>query len=99
MSHPELIESADRLVIHSPVPIGRRLFFAGLGVLPLLAPYELLIKPNWQHYRNPVFFFVMVISMGAIAISALLFFAAVAGLSSTMVFDRSTATFNYSFLG
>ena len=45
---------------------------------------------------NPFFFLAAFISAGATALSALLFFAGVAGLSSKIVFDRRTATFSYS---
>ncbi|MGK2905275.1 MAG: hypothetical protein ACSLFH_02885 [Desulfuromonadales bacterium] len=73
-----------------------RILLAALGFFPLLAPYELLIRIDWAHFMNPVFFLAAFISAGATALSAFLFFAAVAGLSSKIVFDRHTATFSYS---
>lgn len=96
MPHPELVERADRLEIRSPVHVGMRVLFAVLGLFPLLAPYELLIRVDWGHYLNPFFFLSAFISAGATAVSALFFFTAVAGLSSRMVFDRRAATFHYS---
>jgi hypothetical protein len=96
MSHPELVERAERLEIRSPMHVGMRLLLAALGFFPLLAPYELLIRIDWEHYLNLFFFLSAFISAGATAVSAFLFFAAVAGLNSTMVFDRRAATFNYS---
>ena len=96
MSHPELLERAERLEIRSPMRVGMRVLLAALGLFPLLAPYELLIRIDWEHFLNPFFFLAAFISAGATALSALLFFAGVAGLSSKIVFDRGTATFNYS---
>ena len=96
MSHPELLERAERLEIRSPMRVGMRVLLAALGLFPLLAPYELLIRIDWDHFMNPFFFLAAFVSAGATALSALLFFAAVAGLSSKIVFDRRTATFSYS---
>jgi hypothetical protein len=96
MSHPVLVEGADRLEIRSPMRVGMRVLLAALGFFPLVAPYELLIRIDWEHYVNPFFFLAAFISAGAAALSAFLFFAAIAGLSSKIVFDRSTATFSYS---
>ena len=96
MSHPELVQHADRMEIRSRMRVGMRILLAALGLFPLLAPYELLIKIDWEHFMNPFFFLAAFISAGAMALSAFLFFAAVAGLSSKIVFDRRTATFSYS---
>ena len=96
MSHPELVERMDCLEIRSRMRGGMRILLAALGLFPLLAPYELLIKIEWEHFVNPFFFLAAFISAGATALSAFLFFAAVAGLSSKIVFDKHTATFSYS---
>lgn len=96
MSHPVLVEHGHRLEIRSRMRVGMRVILAGLGLLPLLAPYELLIKTDWEHFMNPFFFLAALISAGAATLSAFLFFAAVAGLNSKMVFDRRASTFSYS---
>lgn len=96
MSHPELLEHMDCLEIRSRMRVGMRILLAALGIFPLLAPYELLVKIDWEHFMSPFFFLAAFISAGAMALSAFLFFAAVAGLSSKIVFDRRTATFSYS---
>jgi hypothetical protein len=96
MSHPELVEHADRIEVRSPMRVGMRVLLAALGLFPLLAPYELLIKPDWEHFMSPFFFLAASVSAGAAALSAFLFVAAVGGLSSRMVFDRRAATFSYS---
>jgi hypothetical protein len=74
-----------------------RVVFALLGLVPLLAPYELIVRIDWQSYLNPFFAFAAVISLGAMVVSAFLFFAAVAGLNSVMTFDRGTSTFTHTF--
>jgi len=96
MPHSTVLEHADRLEIRSPMRVGMRLLLAALGLFPLLAPYELLVRVDWEHYMHPLFFLAAFIAAGAAAISAFLFFAAVAGLSSKIVLDRRTATISYS---
>ena len=62
MSHPELLERAERLEIRSPMRVGMRVLLAALGLFPLLAPYELLIRIDWEHFMNPLFFLAAFIS-------------------------------------
>jgi hypothetical protein len=95
MSHPQLVEHADSLEIRSRMRVGMRVLLAAFGLIPLLAPYELLIKIDWTHFWNPFFFLAAFVAAGATAVSGLLFFAAVAGSSSKIVFDRRAATFSY----
>lgn len=96
MPHPELRESPNRLEIRSPMKVGMRVVLALIGLFPLIAPYELIIKIDWQTYLHPFFLFAALVSCGAIAVSALFFFAALAGISSVMSFDADTATFHHT---
>lgn len=96
MAPPHLIENEDRLEIRSPMRTGVRVLLAAIGLVPLLAPYELLIRVDWEHYLNPFFAFAAAVSFGAMAVSALFFYASVAGISSLMVFDRRAGTFSYA---
>jgi len=93
---PELVDHANRIEVRSPMRTGARVGFACLGVFPLVAPYELLVRIDWQEYLQPFFLLAAFLSAGAAALSAFLFFAAVAGLSSRMVFDGARSTFTYS---
>jgi hypothetical protein len=93
---PELVEHADHIEIHSPMRRGLRLAFALLALFPLLAPYELLVRIDWQSRLDPFFLVAAFISIGAVALSGFLIFAAVAGLSSRMAFDATRKTFTYS---
>jgi len=92
-----LIASDERLEIRSPMRPGMRVLLALLALFPLIAPYELLVRIDWQHYLNPFFFFAAFISAGAIAVSAFFVFAAIAGLSSEIIFDKSGSTLTHSF--
>lgn len=96
MSHPELREKDSRLEVRSPMRPGMRVLLAALAAFPLIAPYELLVKVGWESFLQPLFLLAAFISLGAVALSGLLLFAAVAGLSSQMVFDASTGTVVFS---
>lgn len=96
MSHPELCEKDQRLEVRSPMRPGMRVLLAILALFPLLAPYELIVKVEWESHLHPFFLLAAFISLGAIALSAFFVFAAVAGLSSQMVFDAGAGTFVYS---
>jgi hypothetical protein len=89
-------EQPGRLEIVSPMPWGRRVLFGFIALVPLLAPYELLYIVRWNTWWHPFFFFALFISLGAMFVSGLLAFAALAGLESRMVFDAASRTFTYS---
>lgn len=91
----EFTEKDDAIELVSPMPRGRRIMFALLALFPLIAPYELLVRPRWESWLHPAFFFVLIISLGAMAVSAFLLFAALAGLTQRMRFDASTGVFTY----
>jgi hypothetical protein len=97
MSDPMLVASDERLEIRSPMRPGMRVFLALLALFPVIAPYELLVRVDWQHYINPFFFFAAFISAGAIAVSVFFVFAAIAGLSSKIIFDKSGSTLTHFF--
>jgi hypothetical protein len=97
MSPLELMESADRLEIRSPLRAPMRVLLAALGLFPLLAPYELLLRIDWQSYLHPFFFPAGSVSAGAALVSAFFFFAAIAGLSSELMFDRRASVFGYAY--
>jgi hypothetical protein len=97
MSDPTLIASDERLEIRSPMRTGMRILLVVLALFPLIAPYELLVRIDWQYYLHPFFFLAAFISAGAVALSAFFAFAAIAGLSSEIVFDSSSSTLTHSF--
>jgi hypothetical protein len=91
-----IIETNETIEIQDLMPTGRRVLFAVLALFPLIAPYELIIRINWQTYLHFFFLLALVISLGAMALSAFLVFAAVAGLSSKLKFDRVRRTISYA---
>ncbi len=91
-----IVEDHDSLEINSPMRTGQRVLFAGLSLFPLLAPYELILRIDWQSYFNLPFLFAAVISAGAIALSAFLIWAAIAGLSSSIRIDKTQGEISYS---
>ena len=86
----------DRLVVDSPMGPGTRILLALLSLIPLMAPYELIVRVRWTDYRHPLFAVAAIVAAGALAVSLLLLFAAVAGLSSRMTFDAGRSTFTYT---
>jgi hypothetical protein len=76
--------------------VGKRILFLVLALFPLLAPYELLLRPRWNDIVNVFFLFAALVSLGALSVSALLVWGAVAGIKSRMRFDRGRGLFSYT---
>ena len=91
-----MVEERDVLEIQSVMTVGQRGLFLLLALFPLLAPYQLIMRPEWDSYLNVFFVFVLVISAGAMAVSAFLVWAAVAGLDSNVRFDKTDDTLTYA---
>lgn len=92
MSRPEVVASSDRLEVRSPMGAGLRIALAAMAAVPLLAPYELLLRPGWPHLAGPALVVPTIVSLGAIVVSGVLLAAAVAGTSSRIVVDRRAGT-------
>jgi hypothetical protein len=93
----KVTETEGSLEIADLMQPGMRVLFLLLALFPLLAPYQLIIVPDWQHYFNLPFLFVAVISAGALALTGFLAWAGIAGLSSYMRFDKQHGTFAYAY--
>jgi hypothetical protein len=87
-----VVESGEELTITSPMTPGLRALFFLIGLVPLAAPYELLIKPGWQTIFHPFFALAAILSGGAVVVSALFVWASVAGIESSARFDRRRRT-------
>jgi hypothetical protein len=92
----QVSEGKEVLEINSPMRPATRVVFALIALVPLLAPYELMLRVQWTDYGHPFFLLAATISAGALAVSGLLVFAAAAGLSSRMTLDAARSTFTYS---
>lgn len=86
---PRVIEREQSIEIREDMTWDRRVLFLLLGFFPLIAPYELLIEPEWNTLFNFFFLLSLLISLGAIFVSGFLFFAAFAGLSTLLKFDAA----------
>lgn len=74
------------------MPPLKRAILLALAAFPLLAPYELLLKPGWETIFHPFFGLAALVSLGALALTALLLWAAAAGIESSARFDRRRRT-------
>lgn len=83
-----VIEGEDFIEIQSKLPTGQRVLFLVFSLIPWIAPYQLIIKPGWMDYFNVFFLIALVISLGAIVVSAFFIWAAIAGLNSLLRFDK-----------
>jgi hypothetical protein len=87
-----VVENGDELNVTSPMAPGLRAFFFLIGLVPLAAPYELLIKPGWQTIFHPFFALAAIISGGAVAVSGFFVWASFAGIEASARFNRSRRT-------
>jgi|GEM_PF-838009 len=74
-----------------------RVLLALFALVPLLAPYELLIKPSWQGQVSFDWIIPLVISIGAVVVSLGLFVAALFGRGERFLFDASKRQLTYQF--
>lgn len=81
----------------SPRSALSRPFLFLLGFVPLLAPYELLIRPTWPYGYSIGLLFVVLISAGAVYVSVLFWSAAIWGLNKYACFDAAAQKFTYGY--
>jgi hypothetical protein len=74
-----------------------RVFIFLFGLVPLMAPYELLIKIKWESYLNWPFAISLFIAVGATAVSLFLFFFALMSMDQTLRFDGDRRVLTYGF--
>ena len=96
MSHPEVFESEECFVIQTRVGMGTRVFIGLLGLVPLIAPYDFLVKARWNSYFNFLFLLVLIVSIGAVFMSAMFVYAATFATSIKITLDRRTQIFRHS---
>lgn len=63
-----------------------RVLFALAGIVPLLAPYELLVRPDWPDALSIAWVLAALVSLGALAVTVLLLCVAVFGLDQRVEF-------------
>jgi hypothetical protein len=85
----KVTETEHIFEIQSMMPAGQRIFLFFIALVPLLAPYELIIQPGWEDYFNVFFLFAVLISLGALTMSAAFIWASIAGMNSILRFNRT----------
>jgi uncharacterized membrane protein len=90
-------QTADKIEFASRLsPLVRVVLFL-FGLFPLLAPYELLLKPGWDGSFNLIMLIFLIISLGAISVSFFFIGAAFLGRSQHFQFDGSRRQVIYRF--
>ena len=74
----KITQTGQRLEFDKHIRAGIRIVIFLAGLIPLLAPYELLVKIRWESFFNLPFLFSLLISIGALAVSIGFFFALLA---------------------
>jgi len=67
-----------------------------VGLVPLLAPYELLIRPSWRGGLTWAWLFCALLSAGAVLVAAAFVGAALFGLSQRVRFDAPRRVITYA---
>ncbi|HNA89171.1 MAG TPA: hypothetical protein PK989_07695 [Anaerolineales bacterium] len=93
---PTVTQTNDKIVITETMSTGIRVFLFIMGLLPWMAPYELLIKPGWTGFSLMTLVFVG-ISLGAIAVSFGFIGAAIFGMNQTTTFDLNARTITHRY--
>jgi hypothetical protein len=90
-------ESSSQLEFSSDLSWAARALVLIGGVLPLLAPYELLIRPSWRGDVTSIWWLVLLISAGAVGVSLLAIYFALFGLAQRIRFDSYRRVVTYGF--
>ena len=93
---PTVTQTNDKIEITETMSTGIRIFLFIMGLLPWMAPYELLIKPGWTGFSLMTLVFVG-ISLGAIAVSFGFIGAAIFGMNQTTTFDLNARTITHRY--
>ena len=91
-----ITQTKDKIEITETVSTGLRVFLCVIGLLPWLAPYELLIKPGWTGFTITTLFF-LIISLGAISVSLAFIGAAILGLNQAAIIDLDTRSITHRY--
>jgi len=84
--------SSSRITFIDRFPPAQRFVLFFFGLLPLVAPYELLIEPSWKTGAVVFAFLPAVISLGAIAVSIIFIYSALFGAEQHITFDSGLRT-------
>jgi len=84
------------MVFSTTMSAKARLGFGLVAALPLLAPYNLLVKPDWAGTPGLTLLFAVAVSLGAVAVSVLLLLVAIFGINRRVEFNPIAKTVHVS---
>lgn len=90
-------ENYGEIIFLGKVPNGLRVFLSIIGLFPMIfAPYELLIRPNWEGFS--IYLIIpIVVSIGTFLLGGLFLAAGLFGLNQTLIFSAKTRLVTYSY--
>ena len=86
----ETRQAGTVLEVRERMPVGERLLVGCLALLPLIVPWELLVRLDWPAGFSWPFLFAVLFSLVAVAVTGLLATVAFAGLDTRLVVDRAS---------
>jgi hypothetical protein len=94
----DTVEEADgRLEFRRHLSSAARALILMAGLLPWLAPYELLVEPGWRGEITAAWLPFLLLSAGAVAVSGLFACAALLGLSQSIGFDARSQLITHAY--
>lgn len=80
------------LTYQTPFPLSLRLLLFAFSLFPLWGAYDLLTGVRFESYASPFFLFLLLMALGASAVFAAFFCAAVFGITQQVTIDASSGT-------
>ena len=85
-----IVHTAGRISFESRLSPLHRILMALFGLLPLYAPYDLIIRRGWPDQFTLNLLFPLLICLGAIAVSLIFLSGAFLGVSQRVLVDQAT---------
>ena len=85
-----IVQTPGRISFENHLTPLHRIVMAFFGLLPLYAPFELIIRPQWPVQFTPFIVVPLLISLGAIVVSLIFLSTAFLGVSQRVLVDTTT---------
>lgn len=93
----KITQTSQTLVFDKRVHPAVRVVIFLVGLLPLLAPYDLLFKVRWESFFNVSFFISFLFSIFIASFSVLIVFIAFFAQNQHICFDRDRSLLTYGW--
>ena len=90
-------QSSNKIEFTSNLSLAARALIMMIGLSPLLAPYELLIKPSWSGKSNWLMPLFLLISIGAIGLSIFFICSALFGINQSIQINSANRIITYRY--